>query len=34
MRVEMRKIQVAASDAGVTAIGSGLPVGETVVTDG
>ena len=32
--VEMRKVETAASDAGVTAIGVGLQAGETVVTDG
>jgi membrane fusion protein, multidrug efflux system len=30
----MRKIETAASDAGVTAISTGLKAGETVVTDG
>ena len=32
--VEMRKVEAAASSAGVTAISKGLKVGETVVTDG
>ena len=32
--VEMRKIEVAAADAGFSAIGKGLKDGETVVTDG
>jgi multidrug efflux system membrane fusion protein len=32
--VEVRKIETAASAAGVTAIGKGLQAGETVVTDG
>jgi len=32
--VEMRKIEAAASDGGITAISSGLQAGETVVTDG
>jgi multidrug efflux system membrane fusion protein len=32
--VEMRKIEVAAADAGLTAIAKGLQAGETVVTDG
>ena len=32
--VEMRKIEVAVADAGLTAIGKGLKGGETVVTDG
>jgi multidrug efflux system membrane fusion protein len=32
--VEMRKIEAAASDLGVTAISMGLKTGETVVTDG
>lgn len=32
--VEMRKIETAASDAGVTAISKGLQAGEMVVTDG
>ncbi len=33
-RVEMRRIETAASSAGMTAVGKGLQVGETVVTDG
>ncbi|MFZ4536687.1 efflux RND transporter periplasmic adaptor subunit [Propionivibrio sp.] len=32
--VEMRKLETAASDGGLTAIGKGLQAGETVVTDG
>jgi len=32
--VEVRKIEVAAADDGLTAIGKGLTAGETVVTDG
>ncbi len=32
--VEVRKVETAASDAGVTAISKGLQAGETVVTDG
>lgn len=32
--VEMRKVQIAATDGGMTAIASGLSTGDTVVTDG
>lgn len=32
--VEVRKVEIAASDAGITAISKGLQAGETVVTDG
>ncbi|MEO8410290.1 MAG: efflux RND transporter periplasmic adaptor subunit [Propionivibrio sp.] len=33
-RVDLRPVEVSASDAGVTAVAKGLQVGETVVTDG
>lgn len=32
--VEVRKVEIAASDAGITAISKGIQTGETVVTDG